>query len=96
MARELVLAGDIGGTKTNLAVFSLRGEKLHAESQSSFPSKQYSGLTPILKEFCGNRRRRSGVLRHRRSGGRRPREDHQSSLDRRYRGIAPDAEARRG
>ena len=56
MPRQLVLAGDIGGTKTNLAVFSLRGEKLHAESQASFPSKQYSGLTPILKEFCGNQR----------------------------------------
>jgi glucokinase len=54
MPRQLVLAGDIGGTKTNLAVFSLRGEKLHAESQASFPSKQYSGLTPILKEFSGS------------------------------------------
>lgn len=54
MPRQLVLAGDIGGTKTNLAVFSLRGEKLHTESQASFPSKQYSGLTPILKEFSGS------------------------------------------
>jgi glucokinase len=54
MPRQLVLAGDIGGTKTNLAVFSLRGEKLHAELQASFPSKRYSGLTPILKEFSGN------------------------------------------
>jgi len=54
MPRQLVLAGDIGGTKTNLAVFSLHGEKLHAESQASFPSQRYSGLTPILKEFFGN------------------------------------------
>ena len=51
MARALVLAGDIGGTKTNLAVFSVHGEKLRSESSRTFPSKQYSGLAPILKEF---------------------------------------------
>ena len=50
-ARNLILAGDIGGTKTNLAVFSIHGEKLRSESSRSFPSKQYSGLAPILKEF---------------------------------------------
>jgi len=49
--RNLVLAGDIGGTKTNLAVFCAHGEKLRSEASQSFPSKQYSGLTPILKEF---------------------------------------------
>ncbi|MGE5217028.1 MAG: glucokinase [Chloroflexota bacterium] len=54
MTRNLVLAGDIGGTKTNLAVFSVRGEKLQSESLQTFSSKRYSGLTPILKEFCGD------------------------------------------
>jgi glucokinase len=54
--RDLVLAGDIGGTKTNLALVSVRGEKLHAESQRIFQSKQYSGLTPILKEFGDTQR----------------------------------------
>ena len=49
--KQLVLAGDIGGTKTNLALFSVRGDKLHTEAARTFPSKQYSGLTPILKEF---------------------------------------------
>ena len=49
--RNLVLAGDIGGTKTNLAVFSAHGKKLRSEASQSFPSKQYSGLTPILKAF---------------------------------------------
>jgi glucokinase len=49
--RNLVLAGDIGGTKTNLALFSVRGEKLHAESLRTFPSKRYSGLVPVLQEF---------------------------------------------
>ncbi|HEY7220825.1 MAG TPA: glucokinase [Candidatus Binatia bacterium] len=51
--RELVLAGDIGGTKTSLALFSVRGEKLRVESQRNFPSKHYSGLIPVLQEFLG-------------------------------------------
>ena len=49
--KELILAGDIGGTKTILALFSVRGEKLHAESQQIFPSKRYSGLVPVLQDF---------------------------------------------
>ena len=49
--RNLVLAGDIGGTKTNLALFSVQGERLHSETFRSFPSKRYSGLEPVLKEF---------------------------------------------
>jgi len=49
--KDLVLAGDVGGTKTNLALFSVHGEKLHSETQRSFPSKRYSGLVPVLKEF---------------------------------------------
>jgi len=49
--RELVLAGDVGGTKTNVALFSIDGEKLRAETFQSFPSKRYSGLVPVLLEF---------------------------------------------
>lgn len=49
--RTIVLAGDIGGTKTNLALFSVHGEKLHAESMLSFPSKRHSGLLPVLQEY---------------------------------------------
>jgi len=49
--RDLVLAGDVGGTKTNVALFSVQGEKLRAEKFQSFPSKRYSGLVPVLLEF---------------------------------------------
>ena len=53
--KSLVLAGDIGGTKTNLALFSVQGEKLRAESAQTFPSKRYSGLVPVLEDFlAGN------------------------------------------
>lgn len=49
--KNLVLAGDIGGTKTNLALFSVRGEKLHSATVRTFQSKRYSGLIPVLQEF---------------------------------------------
>src|SRR5687767_13999110 len=52
MARkELVLAGDIGGTKTHLALFSVEGERQRAETSRIFQSKRYSGLLPVLREF---------------------------------------------
>jgi glucokinase len=47
----LILAGDIGGTKTHLALFSVPGEKLLVESEQVFPSKRYSGLVPVLQDF---------------------------------------------
>ena len=50
-ARNLVLAGDIGGTKTNLALYSVHGDKLRSESLRTFPSKHYSGLVPVLQDF---------------------------------------------
>jgi glucokinase len=49
--KELVLAGDIGGTKTNLALFSVQGEKLRAERSRTFQSNDYSGLLPVVREF---------------------------------------------
>ena len=49
--RDLVLAGDIGGTKTHLALFSVHGEKLRSELLTTFPSKRYSGLVPVLRDF---------------------------------------------
>ena len=48
---NLILAGDIGGTKTHLALFSIEGEKLQAEIKKTFPSKRYSGLEPLVEEF---------------------------------------------
>jgi glucokinase len=49
--RNLILAGDIGGTKTHLALFSVHGDKLLIESEQVFPSKRYSGLVPVLQDF---------------------------------------------
>ena len=51
---NLILAGDIGGTKTHLALFSQQGEKLQAEIKKTFPSKQYPGLEPVVEEFLAD------------------------------------------
>jgi glucokinase len=48
---DVVLAGDVGGTKTNLALFTNQAGRLQPIAQRSFPSRQASGLEAILKEF---------------------------------------------
>jgi glucokinase len=49
--KELVLAGDIGGTKTHLALFSLNNNSLKSELQKTFLSQEYPGLESVLAEF---------------------------------------------
>lgn len=48
---SFVLAGDIGGTKANIGLFSVRGREIQPVSEKSFVCKNYLGLEPILKEF---------------------------------------------
>ena len=52
--RELILAGDIGGTKTHLALYSHHNNNLKAELEKTFSSQEYSGLEPILQEFLAS------------------------------------------
>lgn len=47
----MILAGDVGGTKTNLALFRAEGPRLSRQGLRSFPSQQYGGLEEILAEF---------------------------------------------
>lgn len=47
----MILAGDIGGTKTNLGLFDIDGSRLTARVLKSFPSKNYPGLESIVAEF---------------------------------------------
>ena len=49
--RNLILAGDIGATKTNLGYFELNKGILKSKEISSFPNKDYQNLKSILKEF---------------------------------------------
>jgi glucokinase len=49
--KKLFLAGDIGGTKTKLALLSKHEGTLHIEAKDTFPSKLYPGLEPVLEKF---------------------------------------------
>ena len=47
-----VLAGDVGGTKTNLALYAIgEGEELSLVRESSFPSAKYAGLEAVIADF---------------------------------------------
>jgi glucokinase len=46
-----VLAGDIGGTKTRLAIFETDGSALETLREETFPSRAYDGLEQIAGEF---------------------------------------------
>jgi glucokinase len=47
----MFLAGDIGGTKTNLAIYASQNERLELLRTASFPSKGHSSLTDIIQLF---------------------------------------------
>ncbi len=46
-----ILAGDIGGTKTSLAIFEVDGTKLTAIHEEKYPSGEYDSLYKIVEEF---------------------------------------------
>lgn len=46
-----VLAGDIGATKTNLALFNAEGETLVPLQEASYPTNQYKSLTELTDGF---------------------------------------------
>jgi len=53
--REMILAGDIGGTNTRLAYFVAEQERVKLVDLRVFPSRQYATLEDILSEFLGAR-----------------------------------------
>jgi glucokinase len=52
----MILAGDIGGTKTNLGLFEVTGDRLDCVRQESFSSKSNDNLEEIVAEFLKSRR----------------------------------------
>jgi glucokinase len=51
----MIIAGDIGGTKTNVALFEANGSEVGSVvRQQKFPSGGYDSLEAILKEFIGD------------------------------------------
>lgn len=47
----MILAGDIGGTKTNLALFELKDNTLSIAAQHQFSSRAFSSLTEVIAAF---------------------------------------------
>ena len=47
----MILAGDIGGTKTRLAFFTTDGERLKSVVEETFHSREYGGLGEIVHAF---------------------------------------------
>lgn len=50
----MFLAGDIGGTKTNLAVYAYENDQLVSKKNASFPSKDHGTLIEIIRKFLGD------------------------------------------
>ena len=53
---KAILAGDVGGTKTRLGLFSVSKDKYHLFFEKTFPSKHYKGMEIMVKEFLGSTR----------------------------------------
>lgn len=57
-----VLAGDIGGTKTNLAVYAVGGSAtLALVREASLASREFGGLEEVVTRFLGGERERIGA-----------------------------------
>lgn len=52
----MILAGDIGGTSTRLAVFEPRDGQLVASVEETFPSREFDGLASIATRFVERHR----------------------------------------
>ena len=55
MATTTLLAGDMGGTKTLLALYGSEGSQLRLLHQERFRSGEWSSLEPMLDAFLKNR-----------------------------------------
>jgi glucokinase len=47
----VILAGDIGATRTRLAAFQTEGNRLNCVVQKIYPSQEHSGLLEVLRQF---------------------------------------------
>ena len=53
---KTILAGDIGGTKTRLGLFTVAKERFHLLFEKTFLSENYRGLEKILREFLSEQK----------------------------------------
>ena len=50
----MILAGDVGGTKVDLALYDFTNGKLTTTRDKIYRAKEYPGLETIVKEFLGS------------------------------------------
>lgn len=60
MITNNLLAGDIGGTKTNLAIFSTEAGLRAPLAEATFPSGDYPSLEAVVREFLDQTRHKVG------------------------------------
>jgi glucokinase len=53
---RMILAGDIGGTTTRLALFEAEKGRVMARIEADYPSREYAGFETILSEFLDRSR----------------------------------------
>jgi len=53
----MILAGDIGGTKTVLALYDSRGDELRQVREQTFPSREHASLQEIVAAFLRGEKR---------------------------------------
>lgn len=51
--QPLILAGDVGGTKCNLATYAVVGGSLSLVRSARFPSAEFPGLNAIVRDYLG-------------------------------------------
>ncbi|HEX8042459.1 glucokinase [Candidatus Deferrimicrobium sp.] len=49
----MILAGDVGGTKTSLALYQREARGLLRRRMATYQSREHAGLDPILRDFLG-------------------------------------------
>jgi glucokinase len=59
--RTMILAGEIGATRTRLAAFETEGSRLKLAVEKNYPSQQHAGLSEIIDAFI----KTEGILVHR-------------------------------
>ena len=69
----MLLAGDVGGTKTLLGLFAPAPERPAAIEVGEFVTLDYDGLEPMMREFLGARNVEPRTHRRRRASASRAR-----------------------
>jgi glucokinase len=59
--KKMILAGDVGGTKCNLALFEERGESLHLAMKRRFATREFASLDGLIERFFREYEAESGA-----------------------------------